>query len=96
MIRDRAGRSEFSELIERSRYMERILKRTIEGISFDTKSLGKLAEALDADYHDKGATSSDPKDVEGLGIDDEACTMEPVGDTTTRSSTNLDFKVDAS
>jgi hypothetical protein len=71
--------------------MERILKRTIEGISFDTKSLGKLAEALDADYHAKGAISSDPKDVEGLGIDDEACTMEPVGDTTTRSSTNLDF-----
>jgi hypothetical protein len=71
--------------------MERILKRTIEGISFDTKSLEKLAEALDADYHDKGAISSDSKDVEGLGIDDEACTMEPVGDTTTRSSTNLDF-----
>ncbi|KAJ6025807.1 hypothetical protein N7444_013486 [Penicillium canescens] len=89
--RDRAGRSEYSELIERSRYMERILKRTIEGISFDTKSLGKLAEALDADYHDKGAISSDPKDVEGLGIDDEACTMEPVGDTTTHFSGEFSY-----
>ncbi|OQD89388.1 hypothetical protein PENANT_c002G07358 [Penicillium antarcticum] len=81
--KDRTGRSDFPELIERTRYMERILKRTIEGISLDTKSLGKLADALDTDYHDKGAISSDPKDLESLGMDDETCTMDPVGDNTT-------------
>jgi hypothetical protein len=59
--------------------MERILKRTIEGIRLDTKSLAKMADALDAD-------ASDAKEVEGLVIDDEACTMEPVGDTVTRQS----------
>lgn len=62
--------------------MERILKRTIEGIRLDTKSLAKLADALDAD-------ASDAKEVEGLVIDDEACTMEPVGDTVTRQSYTL-------
>jgi hypothetical protein len=67
--------------------MERILKRTIDGISFDTKSLAKLADVLEADYH-KSTISSDPNDVEGLRMDDEACTMEPVGDSTTRSSKN--------
>lgn len=57
--------------------MERILKRTIEGIRLDTKSLARLADALDAD-------ASDAKEVEGLAIEEEACTMDPVGDTTTR------------
>ena len=71
------GRSELQEQIERSRYMERILKRTIEGIRLDTTSLAKMADALDAD-------ASDPKEIEGLVIDEEACTMDPVGDTTTR------------
>ncbi|KAJ5301725.1 hypothetical protein N7508_006588 [Penicillium antarcticum] len=90
-IRDRTGRSDFPELIERTRYMERILKRTIEGISLDTKSLGKLADALDTDYHDKGAISSDPKDLESLGMDDETCTMDPVGDNTTHFSGEFSY-----
>lgn len=78
VYRERVGRSELQEQIERSRYMERILKRTIEGIRLDTTSLAKMADALDAD-------ASDPKEIEGLVIDEEACTMDPVGDTTTRS-----------
>lgn len=80
--REQIGRSDLQEQIERSKYMERILKRTIEGIRLDTKSLARLADALDAD-------ASDAKEVEGLVIDDEACTMEPVGDTVTRQSYNL-------
>jgi hypothetical protein len=76
--------------MERSRYMERILKQTIEGISLDTKNLARLAEALEADNGDR-ATGPEPKDGDVLGIDDEACTMVPVGDTTTRSLPLLDF-----
>lgn len=91
MIREKAERSKFQELMERTRYMERILKRTIEGISLDTKSLGKLADALDADEDTTTAAASDPQHLEGLEIDDEACTMEPVGDSTTRSFDKLTF-----
>ncbi|KAJ6110258.1 hypothetical protein N7486_002493 [Penicillium sp. IBT 16267x] len=82
--RERMGRSELQEQIERSKYMERILKRTIEGIRLDTKSLAKLADALDAD-------ASDAKEVEGLVIDDEACTMDPVGDTVTHFSGEFSY-----
>ncbi|KAJ5767239.1 uncharacterized protein N7511_004855 [Penicillium nucicola] len=89
--RDKVVRSDFPELIERTKYMERILKRVIEGISLDTKSLGKLADALDADYHDKGGNPSDPQDDEGLRMDDEACTMEPVGDNTTHFSGEFSY-----
>lgn len=66
--------------------MERILKRTIEGIRLDTKSLAKLADALDADGDSACAVASDAQEVEGLVMDDEACTMDPVGDNTTRQS----------
>lgn len=64
--------------------MERILKCVVDGISLDTKSLAKLAESLEANG-DTRRVASDPKDVEGLAVVDEACTMDPVGDTTTRS-----------
>ena len=77
--------------MERSRYMERILKQTIEGISLDTKNLARLAEALEADNGDGATVVLEPKDGEVLGIDDEACTMVPVGDTTTRSFTSFYF-----
>ncbi|KAJ5536645.1 hypothetical protein N7513_009831 [Penicillium frequentans] len=84
MPREQIGRSDLQEQIERSKYMERILKRTIEGIRLDTKSLARLADALDAD-------ASDAKEVEGLVIDDEACTMEPVGDTVTHFSGEFSY-----
>lgn len=64
--------------------MERILKRTIEGIRLDTKSLAELADALDADSETGLVVRSDTQEVEGLVMDDEACTMDPVGDNTTR------------
>lgn len=63
--------------------MERILQRTIEGISLDTKSLASMAEGLDTDSQ-SSAVATDPKEAEVLGIEDEACTMQPVGYTTTR------------
>lgn len=66
--------------------MERILKRTIEGIRLDTKSLAKLADALDMDGDSACIVASDAQEVEGLVMDDEACTMDPVGDNTTRQS----------
>lgn len=65
--------------------MERILQRTMEGISLDTKSLSKIADRLEADHQSGSRASTGPRDLEGLEIDDEACTMQPVGDTTTRS-----------
>jgi hypothetical protein len=64
--------------------MERILKQTIEGIALDTKNLARLADALESDNGDRAAVA-EPKDGEILRIDDEACTMVPFGDTTTRS-----------
>lgn len=64
--------------------MERILKRTIEGIRLDTKSLAELADALDADSETGRDVGSDTQEVAGLVMDDEACTMDPVGDNTTR------------
>lgn len=66
--------------------MERILKRTIEGIRLDTKSLAELADALDADSETACVVRSGAQEVEGLVMDDEACTMDPVGDNTTRQS----------
>lgn len=60
------------------------MKRTIEGIRLDTKSLAELADALDADSETGLVVRSDTQVVEGLVMDDEACTMDPVGDNTTR------------
>ncbi|OKO96981.1 hypothetical protein PENSUB_10384 [Penicillium subrubescens] len=77
---ERVAKSDFQELIGRSRYMERILKRTIEGIRLDTKSLAKLADALDVDGDSAGVVGSDAQEVEGLVMDDEACTMDPANE----------------
>lgn len=71
--------------------MERILKRTIEGISLDKQSLARLAQILDPDDGDNDAVGPERKEGELLRIDDEACTMVPVGDTTTRASLPILF-----
>ena len=83
--REKSVRSDFRELIQRSKYMERILKQTIEGIALDTKNLARLADALEADNGDRTTVIPEAKDGEAQHIDDEACTMVPVGDTTTRA-----------
>ena len=86
------ARPDFQELIDRSKCMERILKRTIEGIRLDTKSLAELADALDADSESERIVRSDAQEVEGLVMDDEACTMDPVGDNTTRLFSRSQFQ----
>ncbi|KAJ5573996.1 uncharacterized protein N7459_008423 [Penicillium hispanicum] len=88
---ERVGKSDLRELVERASYMERILKRTIEGIRMDTKSLGMIADALDADRDGGNPVGSNVKDVEGLTIDDESCTMDPVGETTTHFSGEFSY-----
>ncbi|KAH7147200.1 fungal-specific transcription factor [Dactylonectria estremocensis] len=84
-------RPDFSELIERSKHMERILQHTMEGISLDTKNLSNVADRLEADHQSRNAASAGPRDLEGLEIDDEACTMQPVGDTTTHFSGEFSY-----
>jgi hypothetical protein len=65
------------------------------GISLDTKNLSDIADRLEADHQSLNLASGGPRDLEGLEvnlealeIDDEACTMQPVGDTTARSLTS--------
>ncbi|KPM42531.1 hypothetical protein AK830_g4066 [Neonectria ditissima] len=65
-------RPDFSELIERSKHMERILQHTMKGVSLDTESLSKIADKLDADQQSGDAASAGPRDLDGLEIDDEA------------------------
>ena len=57
------------------------------GVSLDTKNLANIAHRLEADHQSQNPATDDPKDLEALEVDDEACTMQPVGDTITRSST---------
>ncbi|CAG8231656.1 unnamed protein product [Penicillium salamii] len=71
--------------------MERILKRTIEGIALDKQSLARLAHILDPDDGDNDAVGPGRKDGDLLRIDDEACTMVPVGDTTTHFSGEFSY-----
>jgi hypothetical protein len=83
------------ELLERSKHMERILRHTMVGISLDTKNLSDIADRLEAEHQSLNPASSGSRDLEGLEvnlealeIDEEACTMQPVGDTTARLLTS--------
>jgi hypothetical protein len=88
--REQLAKADFRELIDRSKYMERILKRTIKGIRLDSKSLAELADSLDADGDNASLVGSDAQEVEeGLVMDDEACTMDPKEDNTTRQSARI-------
>lgn len=76
-----------SILRDRARYMERILKHEIRGISLDTESLRVRAEAIpDEGYRREGsAGATDSSCDDELVIEDETCTIDPVeGDTATR------------
>lgn len=64
------------------------------GVPLDTENLSNIADRLDAEHQSLNTASDGPRDLDGLGdnlealeIDDEACTMQPVGDTTARSLT---------
>lgn len=88
--REQLAKADFRDLIDRSKYMERILKRTIKGIRLDSKSLAELADSLDADGDNASLVGSDAQEVEGLVMDDEACTMDPREDNTTRQYPQFD------
>lgn len=65
--------------------MEQILKQRVEGISLDTNSLARMANSLS--LADKASPAvCDAVDVEELALEEESCTMDPVGDTITRRS----------
>ncbi|KFY19485.1 hypothetical protein V493_07940 [Pseudogymnoascus sp. VKM F-4281 (FW-2241)] len=81
-------------LHDRARYMERILKHEIRGISLDTESLRVRAEAITGEGNRRegsaGATDSSCDDE--LVIGDETCTIDPVdGDTATHYSGEFSY-----
>ncbi|PYH98147.1 fungal-specific transcription factor [Aspergillus ellipticus CBS 707.79] len=86
--RTRPPRSDVQELKERCRYMEQILKHTVEGIALDTKSLAKMAESLATPRSEAPAPAPHPV---GLAMEDEGCTIDPVGDTTTHFSGEFSY-----
>lgn len=69
--------------------MERILRHTMQGISLDTDTLSQMANALASNQEHPREPPLGPEEVDGLPIDDEACTIDPVEDTTTRSCPSM-------
>ncbi|RKL31565.1 hypothetical protein BFJ72_g10969 [Fusarium proliferatum] len=68
------------------------------GVPLDTENLSNIADRLDAEHQSLNTASDGPRDLEGLGdnlealeIDDEACTMQPVGDTTAHFSGEFSY-----
>ncbi|KAI2990716.1 transcriptional regulator family: Fungal Specific TF [Aspergillus niger] len=84
----RPAKSEVQELLDRCRYMEQILKHTIEGIALDTKSLARLANSFTT-----GKSSDHPEVISpaGMALEEEDCTIDPVGDTTTHFSGEFSY-----
>ncbi|OJJ66414.1 hypothetical protein ASPBRDRAFT_59818 [Aspergillus brasiliensis CBS 101740] len=86
--RSRPAKSEVQELLDRCRYMEQILKHTIEDIALDTKSLARLANSLATS---KGSAQTEVTSPAGLALEEEDCTIDPVGDTTTHFSGEFSY-----
>lgn len=64
--------------------MEQILKHKIEGIALDTQSLARLAEDLSRRRANDTVPGPEPDEADdGVEIQ-EGCTLDPVGNTTTR------------
>ncbi|KAF5586250.1 hypothetical protein FPCIR_7996 [Fusarium pseudocircinatum] len=68
------------------------------GVSLDTKNLSNIADRLEAEHQSLDPASDGQRDLEVLGdnlealeIDDEACTMQPVGDTTAHFSGEFSY-----
>ncbi|KAF5705983.1 fungal specific transcription factor [Fusarium mundagurra] len=68
------------------------------GVSLDTENLSNIADRLEAEHQSLNQASDGQRDLEGLGdnlealeIDDEACTMQPVGDTTAHFSGEFSY-----
>jgi hypothetical protein len=74
-------------------YMERILKHRIDGIALDTKSLHRMAEAIvEEGTDDDHPVGSSPNEEDGLAIEEEVCTIDPVEATTTRALSFLSLR----
>ncbi|PYI03199.1 fungal-specific transcription factor [Aspergillus sclerotiicarbonarius CBS 121057] len=86
--RTRPAKSEVQELVDRCRYMEQILEHTVEGIALDTKSLARMASSLATERASDSPRVPSPA---SLAIEDEACTIDPVGDTTTHFSGEFSY-----
>ncbi|RAK99576.1 Zn(II)2Cys6 transcription factor [Aspergillus ibericus CBS 121593] len=86
--RTRPAKSDVQELVDRCRYMEQILKHTVEGIALDTKSLARMANSLTMERPSDSPKVPSPA---GLAIEDESCTIDPVGDTTTHFSGEFSY-----
>ncbi|KFZ11759.1 hypothetical protein V502_07415 [Pseudogymnoascus sp. VKM F-4520 (FW-2644)] len=81
-------------LRDRARYMERILKHEIRGISLDTESLRVRAEAIlgEGNRREGSADATDSSCDDELVIGDETCTIDPVdGDTATHYSGEFSY-----
>ncbi|GMF74478.1 unnamed protein product [Aspergillus oryzae] len=61
----------------------------MQGISLDTDTLSQMANALASNQEHPREPPLGPEEVDGLPIDDEACTIDPVEDTTTRSCPSM-------
>ncbi|KAK5790847.1 hypothetical protein VI817_006156 [Penicillium citrinum] len=89
--REQLAKADFQDLIDRSKYMERILKRKIKGIRLDSKSLAELADSLDADGGNVSFVGSDAQEMKELVMDDETCTMDPKEHNTTHFSGEFSY-----
>ncbi|KAB8264696.1 fungal-specific transcription factor domain-containing protein [Aspergillus pseudonomiae] len=89
--RSPAIQADVRELAERSRYMERILRHTMHGISLDTDNLSQMANALASTKEHPRERPLEPEEEDGFSIDDEACTIDPVEDTTTHYSGEFSY-----
>ncbi|KAL4780068.1 fungal-specific transcription factor domain-containing protein [Aspergillus varians] len=78
------------ELLERTMYMEKILKYKVEGISLDIDNLRRMARALDDHEQSKNGPASSPLADEDP-IEEEVCTIDPVEDTTTHYSGEFSY-----
>ncbi|RDW77704.1 hypothetical protein BP6252_05757 [Coleophoma cylindrospora] len=76
------------DLLDRSQYMERILRHKFPSISLETESLRHMAESLDGE---DSATVNTGEDEDDFGIDDEICTIDPVEDTTIHYSGEFSY-----
>ncbi|KAE8155145.1 fungal-specific transcription factor domain-containing protein [Aspergillus avenaceus] len=77
--------------MERSKYMERILKHKLDGVSLETDNLARIAESLTVDEGSANVTEQTSDELTNLSIEDEACTIDPVGDTTTHYSGEFSY-----
>ncbi|KAE8383850.1 fungal-specific transcription factor domain-containing protein [Aspergillus bertholletiae] len=71
--------------------MECILRHAMQGISLDTSNLAKMANTLASNPEQHSEVPPEPEEANNVSIDDEACTIDPVEDTTTHYSGEFSY-----